>query len=117
MLITSTFIGYHVARLPGAVAATLGAFLVPAFLAALIAQEITRFAQDHRLKAFGAGAAPAVIGILGVTVLSLGREAFVSWGYVAIAALVFVLGATNRVHPVVLLCLTGVLGWAIGLTR
>ena len=114
VLITGTFIGYHIAGLPGAVAATLGAFLAPSFLAALAARQITRFAQDRRLRAFGAGAAPAVIGILGVTVLSLGREAFVAWGYVGIAAVVCALGATNRVHPVALLCLAAGLGWVVG---
>jgi chromate transporter len=114
VLITRTFIGYHVAGLIGAVAATLGAFLAPACFAALTAQQITRFAQDRRLRDFGAGAAPAVIGLLGVTVLDLGREAFASWSYIGIAGLVLVLGATGRVHPVALLALAAGLGWVIG---
>jgi chromate transporter len=114
VLITGTFIGYHVAGFSGAVAATLGAFLAPSILAALAAQQIRRFAQDRRLRAFGAGAAPAVIGVLGTTVLSLGREAFVSWGYVGLAAAVFALSVTNRVHPVALLGLAAGVGWAVG---
>ena len=57
--------------LPGAVAATMGAFLMPWLLAALTAQQATRWAQHPALRRFGAGATPAVIGLLGVTALTL----------------------------------------------
>jgi len=78
VLIIATFVGFHVAGVLGALSATVGAFIAPWALATLAAQQVKRFATNRRLSAFGAGAAPAVVGVLGVTVVSLGREAFPS---------------------------------------
>jgi chromate transporter len=114
VLITATFVGQHVAGLTGALVATLGAFVVPWALATATAQQVTRFAQDRRLRAFGAGAAPAVVGVLGVTVLSLGREALVSWPYACLGAAIFMVSAWTRTHPIMLLGAGGLLGWLIG---
>ena len=98
-------------RTVGALAATLGAFLAPWALSATAAQQVTRLAQNRWLRAFGAGAGPAVIGILGATVLDIARDALVSWPYVAVSAAVFVLTARTRTHPsrcsLRVLCLAG----------
>jgi chromate transporter len=115
VLITATFVGQQVAGLSGAFAATVGVFLVPWVLAAAAAQQVRRLAQDQRLRAFGAGATPAAIGILGVTVLGVSREAFVSWPYFALGAAVFALAAWRRTPPVALLGIGGGLGWVLGL--
>ena len=114
VLITATFVGQQVAGLPGALAATLGAFLAPWALAAAAAQQVKRFAQSWLLRSFGAGAAPAVVGVLGVTVLSLGREALASWPHVAIGAAAFALAAWTRTPPLLLLGLGGAVGWLLG---
>lgn len=114
VLITATFVDQPVGGLFGALTATLGAFLDPWALAAATAPQIKRFAQSEHLRAFGSGAVPAVIGIFGVAVLSLGREAFVSWPYVGIGAVVFALAAWTRMPPVLLLGGGGVLGWLFG---
>ncbi len=113
VLITATFVGQRVAGFSGALAATIGAFLVPWALAAAAAQQIERLAQDDRLRAFGAGAGPAVIGVLGVTVLSLGRDTLASWSYVGIGAVALAIAASTRVHPAVLLVAGAVAGWLI----
>jgi chromate transporter len=111
VLITATFVGHRVAGLPGAVAATLGAFLMPWLLAALTAQQVTRWAQHPALRRFGAGATPAVIGLLGVTALTLTREAMVTTPHVLIAAVALVLLAATRIHPAALLAGGGIAGW------
>jgi chromate transporter len=111
VLITSTFIGYRVAGLLGALAATLGAFLMPWVLATAVAQQVTRFASHPALRAFGAGAAPAVVGILGVTALSLSRDALVAWPYILIAVAAFLLNGLTRIHPIALLAAGGLAGW------
>jgi chromate transporter len=113
VLIIATFVGFQVAGVLGAVTSTLGAFVVPWALAALAAQHVKRFAGNRYLKAFGAGAAPAVVGVLGLTVVDLGREAFGSWPFIAVGAIVFALGRWTGVHPVVLLILGGVAGYMI----
>lgn len=111
VLITATFVGHRVAGLPGALAATLGAFFMPWLLAALTAQQVTRWAQHPALRRFGAGATPAVVGLLGVTALTLTREAMVAAPHILIGACALLLLAVTRIHPVALLAGGGVAGW------
>ena len=111
VLITATFVGHRVAGLPGAIAATVGAFLMPWLLAAAAARYVTRWAQHPVLRRFGAGATPAVIGLLGVTALTLTREAMIGAPYVVIAAVALLLMAVTRIHPAALLAGGGLTGW------
>ena len=111
VLIAATFIGYRAAGVAGAVAATLGAFVAPWALATAAAQQAARLADRPALRAFGAGAAPAVVGLLGVTALAMGREAFTAWPYVLIGGVALALAALTRVHPVALLAGGGLAGW------
>jgi chromate transporter len=117
VLITATFIGYRAAGLSGAVAATVGVFLMPWFLAAAAAQQLQRFMQHPRLAGFGRGAAPAVVGLLGVTALSLGKQSFTHWGYALIATVSLVLALWTKVHPLLILIGGAAIGWGIGALR
>jgi chromate transporter len=110
VLIAATFIGYRAAGIAGAVAATLGAFVAPWVLATGAAQQAARLADHPGLRAFGTGAAPAVVGLLGVTALAMSREAFTAWPFLAICAIAFVLATLTRIHPVALLASGGLAG-------
>lgn len=111
VLITATFVGQRVAGFPGAIAATLGAFFMPWLLATLTARQAARWAQHPALRRFGAGATPAVIGLLGVTALALAREAMVAAPHVLIGVVALLLLALTRVHPTALLAGGGLAGW------
>jgi chromate transporter len=113
VLITSTFVGYRVAGVLGALSATLGAFFMPWVLATAMAQQVARFANSAGLRAFGAGAAPAVVGILGVTALSLSDDVLVAWPYTIIGVAAFVIHTMTRIHPVALLTAGGLAGWLV----
>ena len=114
VLILATFIGYHVAGLAGAVAATLGVFTMPWILAAAAAQQLQRFMQHPWLVGFGRGAGPAVIGLLGVTALSIAQGVFTGWLYVAIAALALALSLSGKAHPFAILIGGATLGAVAG---
>jgi chromate transporter len=114
VLITATFIGYRAAGLSGALTATVGIFLMPWLLAAAAAQQLQRFLQHLRLAGFGRGAAPAVVGLLGVTALSIARQSFTHWGYAFIAMIALVLALWTKVHPILILIGGAALGWGIG---
>ena len=103
VLITSAFIGYRAAGFLGATAATLGVFLLPWLLAVLASYQVRRYIQHPWLQGFGIGAAPAVIGLLGITVFSLGRYAFADWFYWAIAGLALSLNLFTKASPILLL--------------
>jgi chromate transporter len=114
VLITATFVGHRVAGLPGAFAATMGAFLLPWILATAVAQQATRWAQHPALRRFGAGATPAAIGLLGVTALALTREAVNGAPQLLIVAAALLLLSFTRLHPAVLLAGGGLAGWLSG---
>lgn len=114
VLITATFVGYRAAGLPGALAATVGVFLMPWVLAAAAAQALRRLVRHPWLRGFGRGAAPAVVGLLGVTAVSLGRSAFTGWEYPLIALVALGLSLRTRVHPILILLGGAVLGTAFG---
>jgi chromate transporter len=114
VLIVATCVGYQVAGFSGAVTATVGAFIAPWTLAVLMAQHVAQFAQHPALRHFGQTAAPAVVGLLGVTILDVGREAVAgSWPQLGISGLVLGLAAWTRVNPAALLVLGGTLGYLI----
>jgi chromate transporter len=115
VLIMATFIGYRAAGLAGALAATLGVFLMPWVLAAGAAQALQRFMQNRLLQGFGRGAGPAVIGLLGVTALSIAHESFSSWPYAAIAVVVLPLALSTKIHPFLILLGGAVVGMVLGM--
>ncbi len=113
VLIIATFVGHQVAGWSGAMVATLGVFVAPWGLAALAAQQLKRYLDHPRVRAFGAGATPAVVGLLGVTVVSLARDAFVAWPYMVITVGAAMLSMWTRLHPVVLLGAGALAGWLV----
>jgi len=115
VLIVATFIGFQVAGIPGALAATAGAFLAPWALAGFAAREVQRFASHRLLRSFGAGAAPAVAGLMGLTVVDLSRHAAPTWAFVVIAFGAAILALSSRVHPLFLLAAGAALGWLLRL--
>jgi chromate transporter len=115
VLITATFLGYRAAGLSGAVAATVGIFLMPWFLAVVAVQQLQRFMQHRLLAGFGRGAAPAVVGLLGVTALSIAQDSLTHWTYALIALVALVLGLWTKVHPILILVGGAASGWAISI--
>ncbi len=103
VLILAPFIGFHVAGVSGALAATVSVFAVPVALAIASAKFVSHFSESPRFRAFGRYAAAAAIGLLGVTLLTLARPVVnVHPALLIPAALVF--AAERRgVSPVLLL--------------
>lgn len=115
VLIVATFIGFHVAGIAGALVATVGAFFAPWALAGLAAREVQRFASHPLLRAFGAGAAPAVAGLMGLAAVDLARHAAPTWPFIALAFGVAIVAMSLRVHPFFLLAAGAGVGWLLGL--
>jgi chromate transporter len=115
VLILATFLGYRAAGLAGALAATLGAFLVPWFLATAAAHLLRRVSQSPWLRGFGRGAGPAVVGLLLLTAVDVGKAAIVSWPYALIAALALALGVRRAAPPFAILAGGAALGVLVSL--
>ena len=87
-------------------------FLAPAILAALAAAGVEKLAKSRWVKAFGSGAAPAVVGLLGATLWNIAQHAVTSWPLVLVALLALLLALKTKVQPLWLLLGGGILGWA-----
>jgi chromate transporter len=87
---------------------------MPWFLAAAAAQQLQRFMQHPLLAGFGRGAAPAVVGLLGVTALSIAKHSLTHWAYALIALGALGLALWTKVHPMLILLGGAALGWVIG---
>jgi len=110
VLILAAFVGYHVAGVAGALAATASVFAVPVLLAGLAAQLVANLRDAPWFRALGRFAAAAAVGLLGVTLAAL------AWP-LALAHPVLLLGVAAvfvvehfGVHPAVLVAIAAVLG-------
>jgi len=82
VLILAAFVGFYVAGIPGAIAATLAVFTVPVLLAASAAGFVQKLSRFAAFRAFGRYAGAAAIGLLGVTLYSLARPVVdVHWAW------------------------------------
>ena len=117
VLILAAFIGYHVAGVPGALAATAAVFAVPVVFAGFTAQIVTKLKDARWFRAFGQFAAAAAVGLLGVTLLALARPlADVHPLLILGAAAVFAAELRGN-HPVILIAsamLVGAMSSVIG---
>lgn len=110
----------------GAMCATLGV-VVPSFIVILIvAKCYDAFRQSKVVSGCMSGLKPAVVGLIGGAVLSVGVTVFFPQGVsfavftqpkfylaVAISGVMAVL-AFKKVHPIIIICLSAVLGIAAG---
>ena len=122
----STYIGSRLGGVPGAACATLGVAL-PSFLIILIvANCYERFRRSRIVSGVMTGLKPAVIGLIGSAILTMGRTVLFPQGFTAalfssasfwVTVGIFVLMAVlafKKLHPILLICLSAVLGIAAG---
>lgn len=114
VLILAPFVGYHVAGLAGGIAAALGVFLIPWFLATGSARLLRSATQRPWVRAFGRGAAPTVVALLVVSAFDVARASFVGWPTIVIAGAALV-ATTRRLHPLLVLTGGATIGVALAL--
>lgn len=122
----STYVGAELAGFPGAVCATLGVVMPSFLIILLVARCFAAFQHSALVRGAMDGLRPAVVGLIGASVLSVGQEVLFPqgiawatalsvpfWGSVAIFALMMVL-SRKGVHPIGLIALSAVLGLGAG---
>jgi len=122
----STYVGMETGGLFGAFCATLGVVL-PSFVIILaVAKCFSRFQESAVVKGCMAGLKPAVIGLIAAAVVSTGKTVLFPDGITAssfltssfiIAALVFIgmlVLALKKVHPIIIILLSGAIGIVAG---
>jgi chromate transporter len=103
VLILAAFIGFHVAGVPGALAATAAAFAVPVLFAGFAAQLVNKLKDARWFQAFGRFAAAAAVGLLGVTLIALARPVIDLHPTLLLGAVAVLAAELRGVHPIILI--------------
>ena len=122
----STYVGSELAGIPGGACATLGVALPSFIIILIVARCYERFRTSRIVSGVMTGLKPAVIGLIGSAILTMGSAVLFPGGFttavftavsfwitVGIFAVMAVL-AFKKVHPILLICLSAVLGIAAG---
>lgn len=122
----ATYIGSEMGGILGAVSATLGVVMPSFLIILLVARFFEKFKTNTIVSGCMSGLKPAVIGLIGAAVISIGKTVFfpdmvsmqvlydsktyVSLGIFAVMALL----AFRKVHPIVIVVLSAVAGIVAG---
>ncbi|MBZ5553393.1 MAG: chromate transporter [Acidobacteriia bacterium] len=107
----STFVGYRRFGIAGAAIATLALFLPAMVLMYIISRVYLRFKDAKIVGEFLESVIPAVVGLIAVAALQLGRKAIHNWVDGVIAAVSLVLLIRFKVNPVWLLIIMATAGF------
>lgn len=122
----ATYVGIEIVGILGAICATLGVVLPSFVIILLIAKFYEKFKNNKYVEGVMVGLKPAVVGLIGSVVISIGQTVFFNNGinldvfkeaifyislgiFVLCTALVF-----NKKHPIMIICLSAIIGIASG---
>lgn len=106
----STFVGYKMGSFAGSTLATLGVILVPFTLSLIVSVYFNKFKHLKQVNWILKGIRPAVLGLIAAACFNIGKISFVDIKSVVIGILVFVGVYRFKVHPILALAISGVLG-------
>jgi chromate transporter len=111
VVITATFVGYLLAGMPGAAAATAGIFSPPVLFVILATPLLLRHRAHPRLRGFIRGVSTAVVGVLVGTTWLVGRAAIVDVTTLIIAVVsVLIVVYSKRVPEPLVIVAGGIAG-------
>jgi chromate transporter len=110
---TATFVGYKMWGFQGSAIATLGLILVPFTLSLIVSIYFNKFKHLKQVNWILKGIRPAVLGLIAAACFNIGKISFVDIKSVIIGILVFIGVYKFKVHPILALALSGVLGIVI----
>lgn len=122
----STYVGMEMGGIFGAVSSTLGVVLPSFIIILIVAGCFEKFKTNMIVAGCMTGLKPAVIGMIGAAVISIGKTVFFPAGfnldvfssvsfYISLSIfLVMLLLALKKVHPIIIICLSAVIGVLVG---
>ena len=113
----ATYVGSEMGGILGSACATLGVVMPSFIIILIVAKCYDRFKNSKLVKGAMSGLKPAVIGMIGTAVLSIGRTVFVQPGMLFSAALFAAMAvlAFKKVHPIIIICISAAAGIATGM--
>ena len=113
----ATYVGSEMGGVLGAACATLGVVMPSFIIILIVAKCYDRFKKSRLVKGAMSGLKPAVIGMIGTAVLSIGKTVFVQPGLLFSAVLFGVMAvlAFRKVHPIIIICISAAAGILAGI--
>ncbi len=109
----STYVGYSLFGLKGAIIACLGAVLPSFFIILTIAMFLINAFDESLLDQIFNGIRPAVVGLIVVAVFKLKRGIKKTYFNYIYAFIVFIAVSFFNVHPIFVILISGILGYII----
>ena len=123
----ATYIGAEMAGISGSVFATLGVVMPSFIIILIVAKCFEKFKENKIVQGCMSGLKPAVIGLIGSAVISVGKTVFfpddvtalvftdiMFYVSLAIFALMAFLAIKKKTHPILIICLSAILGIIAG---
>ena len=118
----ATYVGMVAGNgLLGALCATLGVILPSFIIILIVARCLTQFRKNRTVAGAMAGLRPAVVGLIGAALVSVGQTVLGAFSFAApgfwVTVGIFILAITliiKKVHPIVVILGSGVLGVVFG---
>lgn len=107
---SATFVGYKIGGVLGSICATLGVVSFSFLLVSIATHYIIKFKDSKLLKAALSGMKPALIGLIISAFLSLAKESYLDIKSVIIAIIIALLSFKTKIHPILIIVISGVLG-------
>ena len=107
---SATFVGFKVSGVLGAISGTVGVISFSFILVSIANHYIVKFKNSYILKAALAGMRPALIGLILTVFISSGRESYKDIKSIVIGIVILGLLLTNKLHPILIIMISGVLG-------
>lgn len=118
----ATFVGTRMAGIPGAICATVGVVLPSFIIILIVARCFQKFKSSRVISGCMSGLRPAVVGLIGSALISVGKTVFFPAGLAfgsnfLIALAIFGICAAlafKKLHPIAVICISAILGIAAG---
>lgn len=107
---SATFIGYKVSGILGSVGATLGVVLTSFILVSIASKAMEKFKESKILKGALLGMRPVLIALIIQAFVDLAKDAYVDIKSVIITLIIGALLLSKKVHPILCIVISGILG-------
>ncbi|MHC1721537.1 MAG: chromate transporter [Clostridiaceae bacterium] len=107
---SATFVGYKMAGFAGSCAATIGVVAFSFIIVTIATHYVAKFKESKILKSVLLGMKPAMIGLIIAAFISLARESYLDVRSIIIGAIIGALLFSKKIHPILAIVLSGVLG-------
>lgn len=110
---SATFVGYKIGGVLGSIVSTIGVVTVPVILILIISKFVSRFKNSKIVESIFTGLRPALIGLILASAYSVGTRAIFDIYSLLIALFIFIIVNRIKVHPILAIAISGLLGLII----